>query len=68
MGPGRLTGMNAGRQQSRRLFRRRRFNGARSIDRDERPVRAAAGSGERAASMGPGRLTGMNDSDGMTTP
>ncbi len=37
-----------------------RFNGARSIDRDERkpdrrPVRA-----DRGASMGPGRLTGMN--------
>ncbi len=38
------------------------FNGARSIDRDERRVVYRLDAAVvRAASMGPGRLTGMND-------
>ncbi len=59
MGPGRLTGMNdppvivvAGAMVG--------FNGARSIDRDERLAWGFAPGGVMRASMGPGRLTGMN--------
>ncbi len=37
-----------------------RFNGARSIDRDERVGGAARRVPQHPASMGPGRLTGMN--------
>ncbi len=59
MGPGRLTGMNAGVSLGIRS-ERARFNGARSIDRDERRRSAGARQGRRGASMGPGRLTGMN--------
>ncbi len=61
MGPGRLTGMNDG-PPPHRVARRCRFNGARSIDRDERPVGLRERIKRRRASMGPGRLTGMNGS------
>ncbi len=43
-----------------RARRDARFNGARSIDRDERLALLAKVGDEPGASMGPGRLTGMN--------
>ncbi len=61
MGPGRLTGMNGAR--SRQGARRDGcFNGARSIDRDERRGPSAVLVPREELSMGPGRLTGMNGS------
>ncbi len=63
MGPGRLTGMNADAHRQRRTAGSR-FNGARSIDRDERAARCVVGTLDRPASMGPGRLAGMNVPNG----
>ncbi len=61
MGPGRLTGMNACAAEIP-LCSPMGFNGARSIDRDERVMSTDAPvGGMDPASMGPGRLTGMND-------
>ncbi len=51
MGPGRLTGMNADPPGPRR-GRACRFNGARSIDRDERPMTTLS-SGPRSLQWGP---------------
>ncbi len=59
MGPGRLTGMNAP-LLAVAITREPRFNGARSIDRDERERDRQVGRVAVHASMGPGRLTGMN--------
>ncbi len=59
MGPGRLTGMNVS-SGSAATSRRARFNGARSIDRDERLATSLGFKATDLASMGPGRLTGMN--------
>ncbi len=61
MGPGRLTGMNVLKWVRAHDVDLQGFNGARSIDRDERWLQAKARrSASSAASMGPGRLTGMN--------
>ncbi len=62
MGPGRLTGMND-RASWLRTMRPLRFNGARSIDRDERRLRFEKAYVQHTASMGPGRLTGMNEQE-----
>ncbi len=60
MGPGRLTGMNAVIRPVSCCYCGS-FNGARSIDRDERPWLHPFGRyAAPRASMGPGRLTGMN--------
>ncbi len=58
MGPGRLTGMNEPTPVPQTTAMS--FNGARSIDRDERPPTSGVARGRASASMGPGRLTGMN--------
>ncbi len=59
MGPGRLTGMNA-RWPRPQCSLHDGFNGARSIDRDERAENGRIPLRPIQASMGPGRLTGMN--------
>ncbi len=59
MGPGRLTGMNDG-MGSGPPPSTPCFNGARSIDRDERCWKCSGRGWTWPASMGPGRLTGMN--------
>ncbi len=61
MGPGRLTGMNVAPNSPIRGQNEHRFNGARSIDRDERGGSMGVVLVNLEASMGPGRLTGMND-------
>ncbi len=61
MGPGRLTGMNGRPKRTDPASPRTGFNGARSIDRDERPGGGYGACLPGSASMGPGRLTGMND-------
>ncbi len=66
MGPGRLTGMNVAGSEAARA-NAGRFNGARSIDRDERAVVPDVGDVAVSASMGPGRLTGMNESQAFRT-
>ncbi len=60
MGPGRLTGMNATTTSRNSALAAGGFNGARSIDRDERQRDAERHDHAAQASMGPGRLTGMN--------
>ncbi len=60
MGPGRLTGMNGLSGRGGSSCTRPCFNGARSIDRDERHAPTVPRHIAVSASMGPGRLTGMN--------
>ncbi len=52
MGPGRLTGMN-GARQARSAPERAGFNGARSIDRDERRGAAVSYQARIALQWGP---------------